>query len=114
MGLRDDMPDLIDAFRRFVKPYRGLELTLYRGELESRHAKGIRGIAWTSNLATAKMFASRRLPLQEGPGVVLQIEATQEMIVAAVKDFTQHTVSIGEDEYIVDPRLIHGKISVVG
>jgi hypothetical protein len=60
------MPDLIDAFRRFVKPYRGPELTLYRGELESRHAKDIRGIAWTPNLATAKMFAHRRMHFAEG------------------------------------------------
>lgn len=113
MGLRDDMPNLIDAFRRFVKPYRGPELTLYRGELESRHAKGICGISWTPNLAIAKMFADRRVPLGEGLGVVLRIEATKEMIVAALRDFTQHTAYIGEDEYIVDPRLIRGKISVV-
>jgi hypothetical protein len=66
VGLRDDMPDLIDAFRRFVKPYRGPELTLYRGELESRHAKGIRGIAWTPNLATAKIFAHRRMHFAGG------------------------------------------------
>jgi len=29
MGLRDNMPDLIDAFRRIVTPYGGPELTLY-------------------------------------------------------------------------------------
>jgi hypothetical protein len=60
------------------------------------------------------MFADRRVPLKEGPGVVLQIEATKEKIAAAVRDLTQHTVNVGEDEYIVDPRLIRRKISVAG
>ena len=113
MGLRDDMRDLVDAFRRFIKPYQGPTLTLYRGELEARYADGVYGIAWTTNLNTAEMFARRRVPLQEGPGVVLRIEATTEVIVADLKRFSQHTVNIGEDKYIVDPRLIQGLISVV-
>jgi hypothetical protein len=114
MGLRDDMPDLIDAFRRFIQPYQGPTVTLYRGELETRYAKGVCGIAWTTSLRTAEMFARRRVPLQEGPGVVLKIEATAEVIVADLKQFSTHATNIGEDEYIVDPRLIQDMISVVG
>ena len=60
----------------------------------------------------AKQFADRPWP-DEGYGVVLKIEAIPSMIVAAVKDYSQHTKNLGEDEYFVDPRLIHGKISVV-
>jgi hypothetical protein len=41
------------------------------------------------------------------------MEATPNMIVAAVKDYSEHTLRLGEDEYIVDPRLIGGKASVI-
>jgi hypothetical protein len=30
-----------------------------------------------------------------------------------VKDYSHHTLTLGEDEYFVDPRQICGKISVV-
>jgi len=34
-------------------------------------------------------------------------------IVAAVRDYSQQTLVLEEDEYLVDPRLIHRKVSVV-
>ena len=113
MGLRDDLPDLIDTMRRFLKPYQGPPVTLYRGELEARYTNGIFGIAWTTNLTTAEMFARRRVPLQEGPGIVLKIEATADVIVADLKRHSAHATNIGEEEYLVDPRLIRNMISVV-
>jgi hypothetical protein len=72
----------------------------------------IYGISWTPIFEKAKQFADRRPP-DEGLGVVLRIEATPDLIVAAVKDYSQHTITLGEDEYFVDPRLIHGKVSAV-
>lgn len=87
-------------------------MALYRGEVESRHSTGIYGIAWTPMCEKAKQFAGIRSP-EEGRGVVLKIEATPSMIVAAVKDYSQHTLTLGEDEYLVDPRLIHGKVFVL-
>jgi len=86
-------------------------LTLYRGELESRYRMGVYGISWTPIFEKAKQFADRRSP-DEGRGVVLKIEATPNMIVAAVKEFFKHTLTLGEDEYLVDPRLIQGKVLV--
>ena len=59
------------------------------------------------------MFAHRRVPLQEGRGVVLKIEATQEVIVADMNEFPENAIDI-EDEYIVDPRPIHDKVYVIG
>jgi hypothetical protein len=110
--LREDLPRLFDAFRYLFPPYAGEGLTLYRGELESSHAKGEYGISWTSILEKAKCFADRRCSI-EGHAVVFKIEATPDMIAIAVKDYSDHTLTLGEDEYLVDPRTIHGKVSIV-
>jgi hypothetical protein len=111
-GLREDLPHLVDAFKYLLPPYTGEGLTLYRGEVESRHTTGVYGISWTPILEKAEQFANLRSP-EEGRGVVLKIEATPNMIVAAVKDYSQHTLVLGENEYFVDPRMIHGKVRVV-
>lgn len=73
---------------------------------------GVYGISWTPIFEQAKQFAHLRGP-DEGIGVVLKIEATPKVIVAAVRDYSEHTLKLGEDEYFVDPRLIRGKVSVV-
>jgi hypothetical protein len=111
-GLKGDLPQLIDAFRYLLPPYTGERLTLYRGEVESRHTMGVYGVSWTSKFKMAKTFANRREP-DEGHRVVLQIEATPSMIVVAVKDYSQATLTLEEDEYIVDPRLIDRRASVI-
>jgi hypothetical protein len=95
----------VDALRRFVPPYEGGPMTLYRGELQSRHFLGVYGIAWTAKLDVAEMFARRRVHLREGAGLVLQIEAGPEMIIYARPAHSEH---LGEDEYLVDPRAIGG------
>lgn len=112
-GLRDDLPHLVDAFKYLLPPYTGKGLTLYRGEVESRHAMGVYGISWTPIFEKAKQFADIRTS-EEGRGVVLKIEATPDMIVAAVKDYSSHTLALGENEYFVDPRrVINGKVCIV-
>jgi len=92
---------LVDALRHLLPPYSGPGLRLYRGELELRHRRGIHGIAWTPKLDVAKMFANRRHP--DGIGVVLQIEAAPDAIVAGPGSQTEW---LGEIEYIIDPRLM--------
>jgi hypothetical protein len=55
---------------------------LYRGQLEARHLEGTYGIAWTTDLVYAGIFArNREYENVEGPGVVLRIEASAHMIV---------------------------------
>jgi hypothetical protein len=111
-GLGGDLPHLVDAFKYLLPPYTGHGLTLYRGELESRHTMGVYGISWTPRLEKAKDLADIRL-LTEGRGVVLKIEATPNMIIVRVRDYFPWTVKLSENEYIVDPRLIQGKVSIV-
>jgi hypothetical protein len=110
-ALKENLVHLVDVFAHLLPSYAGPGLTLYRGELEARYAAGIYGIAWTPLIEKARQFARRREP-DEGQGVVLKIDATPDMIVAALREHSQHTLTLEEDEYIVDPRKIKGKVSV--
>jgi hypothetical protein len=49
------------------------------------------------------MFATRRTALKDGTGVVLRADVPAQAIAA---EPTAHSMSLKEDEYIVDPRLI--------
>jgi hypothetical protein len=60
-------------------------------------------MSWTPNIDVAQMFSNRRLSLGEGPGVVLEIQTEPHMIIS---EFPAHTSWLGEDEYILDPRMI--------
>src|SRR4029077_16236552 len=97
-SLRGDLI-LVDAFRRLLPRYTGPGLRLYRGELAERFHERTYGVAWTSDLPVAQMFANRRSFLNEGNGVVLEIDATPDMILAIIS-------GLSESEYIIDPRLI--------
>jgi hypothetical protein len=112
-GLRENLFHFVDALTYLLPPYAGAGLTLYRGELEARYSAGICGISWTPMLEKAREFANRRFP-DEGQGTVLMIEANPETIVAAMRDHSDHTLTLGEDEYIVDPRTIQGRVVIVG
>lgn len=115
LALKGNLILVIDAFKHLLPPYSGPELTLYRGELLSRHNEGIYGLSWTPDISIAQMFASRRRSLGEGPGVVLEIVATPDVIVASLEQTSshQHTSWLGEKEYLIDPRLIRGSVQEV-
>jgi len=49
----------------------------------------IYGIAWTASFDTAKIYADRRTSAK-GQGVILKIEATPSMIVAALGELSDH------------------------
>lgn len=108
-GLKDELAVFVDALRRHLPPYSGPRLTLYRGELLERHARGIHGIAWTAKFEVAEMFAARRR-LDEGAGIVLQAHAPSSAIATGP---TPHSVRLQEYEYIVDPRLIKPQAYVI-
>jgi hypothetical protein len=110
-ALKENLVELIEAFKFLLPPYIGPGLTLYRGELESRHIMNVYGISWTPILDVAKMYADRRDD-DEGAGVVLKIEATPDMIVASLQQFSDHTSYLVENEYLIDPRTISGRVSI--
>jgi hypothetical protein len=102
-GLKNDLPIFAEALRHALPPYCGPNLTLYRGEQLERHMQGIHGIAWTSDVSVAEMFATRRTALKDGKGIVLRADAPAHAIITGPTAFPK---SIEEQEYIVDPRLI--------
>lgn len=99
---------LVDVLKHLLPIYDGPSVTLYRGELFSRYEMGVYGMSWTTRTKVADTFAKRRSYLGEGPGIVLKIEATPDVIVACLEQTSsgEHTKWIGEYEYILDPRLI--------
>lgn len=108
-ALKEDLCLLTGAIGHFLPPYNGCELTLYRGENKSRYEKGTYGIAWTPNKEKAMDFAKNH----PEPGVVLQINATRADIVVHVPEYiSAGRTTVEEDEYLVDPRLLKGKVSV--
>lgn len=111
-ALKDELFLFTDAVRHFAPPYTGNGLTLYRGQ-ESGEPYGI---AWTSRyeMAAGQFSAGRTVP------VVLTVCASPEMIVVHVPDHistpkTNPESDIDyEDEYLLDPRQIAGKVKLVG
>ena len=108
-GLKDDLPVVVDVFRHLMPPYRGEGLMLYRGESARRYQKRKFGISWTPNLECAQTFADRNSTTKKS-GVILRINALPQMIVLKIRDFSNHTLVLNEDEYLVDPRLIGDEI----
>ncbi|MGH9561523.1 MAG: hypothetical protein ACRD3S_08715 [Terracidiphilus sp.] len=102
-----------DAIRYFAPPYTGDALTLYRGQSRIRHESGIYGIAWTSRYEIAEQFSR----LRDTPGIVVKVDASRDMIVAHVPGYisTRKTDPANEleyeDEYLLDPRKLVGKVT---
>lgn len=106
-SLGNDLPLFADAVKHFAPPYGGEALTLYRGQSLSRYQNGVIGIAWTAKLSVAEQFACFR----DTPGVVLELHATPDLVIAHLPDFIQtpktdpKSEADYEAEYLVDPRL---------
>lgn len=114
-ALGDDLATFTDAVRYFAPPYSGDALTLYRGQSRERYERGVFGIAWTGRLVIAEQFARNR----STSGVVLRLRASSDLIIAKVANFisTPKTNPARklefEDEYLVDPRDLTGRVKVV-
>lgn len=112
-ALKDDLCLFTDAIRCFAPPYIGDELTLYRGQSRTKHENGIYGIAWTSRYEIAEQFSG----LRDTPGIVVKVDASQDMILAHLPDFisTRKTDPANkleyEDEYLLDPRQLVGRVT---
>jgi hypothetical protein len=113
-SLGDDLAILTDAIKHFAPPYTGTALTLYRGQSLSRYERGVFGIAWTGRLEKAQQFAR----LRDDPGVVLELDATPDLIVAHVPQFISAPKTNPasrlefEDEYLVGPRGLAGRVRI--
>ena len=100
-GLKNDLPLFADALRYHLPAYTGPEVILYRGQNKERHLAGVYGIAWTTDVVYAGIFSR----LRDTEGVVVRTVATPPMIVADAPTYDGY-LKEGEEEYIIDPRLI--------
>ena len=113
-ALKEDLCLFTDVIRYFAPPYSGDGLTLYRGQSLTRHENSIYGIAWTSRYEIAERFSRFR----DTPGVVVKVDASQDMILVHLPDYisTRKTDSTNEleyeAEYLLDPRRLAGRVTV--
>lgn len=85
---------------RHLLPYEGEEaLNLFRGENRYRWESGVSGLAWTTNLETARMFASGLNAVSSG-GVLLKVLLEPAAIISGPND---HSSYLGESQFTVDP-----------
>jgi len=94
-----DLTVVIAAFRHLLPPYSGPSLHLYRGELTSKHESRDYGFSWTTSLQIAQMFASRRMAVDNEPGILLETIAPVEAIIAGPAPTSPNR----EHEHIIDP-----------
>jgi hypothetical protein len=93
---------LLDALRNLLPKYAGSGLELYRGENIDRWKGRACGFAWTTEEKIARMFASGLNAVDSG-GVLLSTIAPAEAIIAGPNE---HSVYLGENEYVVDWKLL--------
>ena len=105
-GIRDDVGDddlLLDALRLLLPKYDGPDKRLYRGDTKLAHESGAHGWAWSSSPKVALSFAEAAQAHPEG-AVLLAVDAPVKSIFCAP---AQHShIRDGEDEYLVDPRVL--------
>ncbi len=99
----DDL--LRDALRILLPAYVGPGLKLYRGESVDRWKARTYGFAWTDKIDIARMFARGLNAMAGQGGVLLSADAPTEAIIAG---HNEHTIHLGEYEYVVDWRQVRG------
>ena len=90
---------LVRLLRRFLRPYTGMPVELYRGENWNRWQNRSIGFAWTSGVEVARMFGRGLNAVQSG-GVLLRANFKPEAIISGPDD---HSKYLGEDQYTIDP-----------
>ena len=95
----DDL--LRNVLRNLLPVYVGPGLKLYRGESVERWKTQSYGFAWTDKIDIALMFARGLNAMPGQGGVLLTADAPTEAIIAGNNE---HTIVLGEFEYVVDWR----------
>lgn len=99
---------LVRLLRHILPSYCGRPIELFRGENRSRWESGNIGFAWTTNIATARIFGCGLNAVSTG-GVLLKAYFEPQTIISGPN---AHSKYLGEDQFTVDPFSI-GEISVI-
>lgn len=107
----DSLHDLVtlEALRRFLPPYEGRPLTLYRGDSFFNRCRRTYGMSWSASLEVAEGFAGGVWRTYSGGSVVLRAEVPLRAIIAKVPVADDKYC---EEEYLVDRRHL-GPVFVV-
>lgn len=91
---------LVRVLRRWLPPYRGDGLILYRGESIDRATKNQYGLCWTPSVDVATMFASGLNAVRPSGGVLLRAYASRDSVISGPG---RHSTYLQESEHTVDP-----------
>lgn len=100
--IREQIADdriLVRVLRHMLPPYDGSAVTLFRGENLERWEACQVGLAWTSNIDVAKMFA-RGLNSSPSGGVLLEGRFEPEAIISGPN---AHSKYLAEGQFTIDP-----------
>lgn len=89
---------LRDVLRKLLPPYKGEEITLYRGENIKDYRENRIGFCWTSDLKTAKKFSTRNA--YNNSKLILSGRFGKNSIISGIHP---HSEYLNEQEYTVDP-----------
>lgn len=97
---------LVSALRQLLPTFVGVGagqgLVLYRGENLDRYHDGRVGLCWSPTRTVAEMFGRGLNAMAGQGGCLLQAYAPSHAIIAGPNS---HSRWLGEEEYLVDPRL---------
>ena len=94
---------MIDALRILLPVYQGLGQSLYRGENLDRWLANNIGFGWSLDREIGRMFGEGLAASEGTGGILLSADAPREAIIAGPN---AHSETLGESEFIVDPRLL--------
>lgn len=103
--LRQEAADdllFIDALRKIMPPYKGRDMTLYRGETASNRDHHTYGPCWDAQRYVARQHAERGFCRQsEGGSRLLQAKVPASAIITHIGSYRPNSA---EDEYLIDRR----------
>jgi hypothetical protein len=100
--MREQIADdrvLVRLLRHVLPAYEGEAIELFRGENTSRWEARAVGLAWTSNIETARMFG-RGLNAVKSGGVLLTARFESTAIISGPN---MHSRYLGEDQFTINP-----------
>ncbi|ARW49442.1 MULTISPECIES: hypothetical protein [Acetobacter] len=86
-----------------LPPYKGNDLTIWRGEQTARFNAGIVGFNWSTDEKSADIFASGLCTTYSGGGTLLKARIHADGIISG---YGNHTIDPSEKGIVVDPKCI--------